>query len=131
MFICVCVIYITTQKYIHIHKHIHNFFLSVCIYRYKIFKYLCYYVEECHADLRQGRAYRDLLDLSCVCDDLLHHLHGLSSAALGLLGLTLRLGLDNLHLLTFSNLHGHWGGLERVMRKLIESGSESVGLPRG
>lgn len=71
--------------------------------------------------LRQDRAYRDLLDLSCVCDDLLHHLHGLSSAALGLLALTLWLGLDNLYLLTFSNLHGNWCALERkVMRKLTE-----------
>lgn len=67
--------------------------------------------------LRQHRAYRDLLDLARVRDDLLHHLHGLSSAALGLLRLTLRLGLDYLHLLTFSNLHGHRCALERrVMR---------------
>jgi hypothetical protein len=69
---------------------------------------------------RPGKqAYRDLLDLSCVSDDLLHHLHGLSSATLGLLGLTLRLGLHNLHLLAFSNLHRHRRGLEeRVKRKL-------------
>lgn len=70
----------------------------------------------------QSRAYRDLLDLPCVRDDLLHHLHGLSGAALGLLGLTLGLSLNNLHLLTFSHLHSHGCGLERtVMRKLIQA----------
>lgn len=70
---------------------------------------------------RAGQAYRDLLDLSRVRDDLLHHLHGLPSAALGLLGLALWLGLDNLHLLTFSNLHGYRCGLEgRVMKTLTE-----------
>lgn len=70
----------------------------------------------------QGRAaYRDLLDLPCVGDDLLHHLHGLPGAALGLLGLTLWLGLDDLHLLTFSDLHGHGCGLEgRITDKLME-----------
>lgn len=75
------------------------------------------------ADKSKGAvpAYRDLLDLSRVGDDLLHHLHGLSSATLGLLCLTLRLGLYNLHLLTFSDLHCHRCGLEgRVKRELFE-----------
>lgn len=53
----------------------------------------------------------DLLDLSCVSEDLLRHLHGPSSATLGLLGLTLWLGLHNLHLLTFCNLCCHGCGL--------------------
>lgn len=66
---------------------------------------------------RQSKAYRDLLDLACVRYDLLHHLHGLSSAALGLLGLTLGLCLDNLYLLTFSNLHSHRCGLQRGTRR--------------
>lgn len=67
------------------------------------------------------QAYRDLLDLSSVGDDLLHHLHGLSSATLGLLCLTLRLGLHNLYLLTLSDLHCHGCALEgRVKRELLE-----------
>lgn len=66
---------------------------------------------------RQHGAYRDLLDLPRVRDDLLHHLHGLPSAALRLLRLPLRLGLDYLHLLAFSHLHGHGRALQRrVMR---------------
>ena len=93
----------------------------------------CYTVKHSATQtLRQGRTYRDLLDLSCVRNDLLHHLHGLSSATLGLLGLTLRLGLDNLHLLTFSNLHGHGCGLEgRVMRKLTELQPRAIRPTKG
>ncbi len=52
-------------------------------------------------------SHRDLLDLSCVGDDLLHDLHGL---ALGLSCLSLTLGcrsLDNLYLLALTHLHGH------------------------
>lgn len=55
--------------------------------------------------------YRDLLDFSCVGDDLLHDLHGLPGATLSLLGLALRLGLDYLYLLPFAHLHRHGGGL--------------------
>ena len=49
-------------------------------------------------------SYRDLLDFSRVGDDLLHHLHSLA------LGLCLSLsccGLDDLHLLALTHLHGH------------------------
>lgn len=96
--------------------------VCVCVCILKFLTVSDYTVEHSATQTRrQGRAYRDLLDLSCVRDDLLHHLHGLSSATLGLLGLTLWLGLDNLHLLTFSNLHGYRCGLEgRVMKKLTE-----------
>lgn len=41
----------------------------------------------------------------------MQHLHGPFSATLGLLGLTMRLGRDSLHLLTFFSLHGHGCGL--------------------
>lgn len=50
-------------------------------------------------------SYGDLLDLSCVGDDLLHDLHGL---ALCLSCLSLTLGsLDDLYLLALTHLHGH------------------------
>lgn len=81
------------------------------------------------AQLCWSRPYRDLLDLPSVGDDLLHDLHGLPSAALCLLALPLGLGLHDLDLLTFSNLHGHRGALqarrrgERTKQKLSAGGS--------
>ena len=63
-------------------------------------------------------SYRDLLNLSCVGDDLLHDLHGLT---LGLSCLSLTLGcrsLDDLYLLALAHLHGHWRALmERKGKK--------------
>ncbi len=71
-------------------------------------------------------SYRDLLDLSCVGDDLLHDLHGL---ALGLSRLSLTLGcrsLDNLYLLALTHLHGHRRTLTERKRK-IEAERETDG----
>ena len=55
-------------------------------------------------------AYRDLLDLPGVGDDLLHHLHGL---ALALTRLALgRRCLHYLELLAITHLHGYLATLE-------------------
>lgn len=103
---------------------------SVCAF--KIYKHSRYNRSTVPCRCKAEQAYRDLLDLSCVRDDLLHHLHSLSGAALGLLGLTLWLSLNNLDLLTFSNLHGHGRGLERrVMRKLIQPQLRAIRLTKG
>lgn len=64
-----------------------------------------------------AESYRDLLDFSRVGDDLLHHLHGLSCAALSLLALALGLGLHDLDLLPLSHLHCHGGGLHKQIKK--------------
>lgn len=65
------------------------------------------YTSLSRCPFRVGAAsYRDLLDLSCVGDDLLHDLHGLA-LSLSRLSLTLGCGsLNNLHLLALAHLHG-------------------------
>lgn len=72
-----------------------------------------------------GGPYRDLLDLPRVGDDLLHDLHGLPGPALRLLGLSLRLRLHDLHLLAFSHLHRHRGGLRSEQGVRAQQGPDT------